>query len=178
MGRVARGYCLALIAATTAAPGCATESLTVTPQEIHRHLADLRDKGAAEVEVDPSGKYRLTKDKVFHAHFPGEMRYLTVAQLMANCTEIVPYPGQGRHRTPPCLLEETTSEAWEVDTRTQGSLGTFGSIAGFTLGIGVVTGVGYCLYECEGTLRYVSIGVSLAALLAITPIWLLFNRRS
>lgn len=106
------------------------------------------------------------------------MRYLTVAQLIANCTEIVPYPGHGRHRIPPCLLEETASDAWEVDTRTRGSWGTFATIAGFTVGTAVVGGVGYCLYECEGSLRYVSIGVSLAALLAVTPIWLLFNRRN
>src|SRR5690349_8880124 len=95
--------------------GCVTEHVAVTPHELLRHVPELRDQGHAEVEVADGGTYELSADRTFDVTIAGKRTRLAVRDMVAGCPDVAPFAG-----APPsghCLLENTTIDHFELDTR-------------------------------------------------------------
>jgi hypothetical protein len=151
------------------ATGCSTVPLSITPQELHHSVPALRQTGEAVVEVEPSGTRRVTQDLVLRASFPrasgwrhwfagDDVRDLSVAQLIANCPDVPPFAGHAFHRNPPCLLQETNTERWVLDTEHRVDweiVRPLGTVALTSVAVG---GAVTCALECDGTPRNIAIG--------------------
>lgn len=156
--------------------GCVRQNIWVSPREIAHHVRELRRKGKATVEARPSGSYELTMDETFPAVFPSgaskwiawavpdKKQNLSVAQLIANCPDVPPFRGEKLRRNPPCLLQQTSSKWWLVDSHRRPDWRLIGGITGGTLAAGGVAGMYVCAQECNGAAKTAStIGVATIA---------------
>jgi len=154
--------------------GCVRQKYVVTPRSIHEQVSTLRAKGTATVKTEPSGTARISADTVFEVRFPSKaskwirwamrdrFERFPISELIANCSDVPPFREDKFRRNPPCLLQETSSRGWVVDSRLRPDWEKW-KIAGVTtLGAGLMGGMGYCASKCDGTGRTISI-VGLAA---------------
>jgi len=127
---------------------CVRQPITVTPQEVHRHVRELQRNGRATVVTEQGGTHDLSLQDELSIELGGsrllgllqstKQRRVTVRDLIANCPEVRPFR-EDRYRRASCLLLRTSSEAIPVDTRLRPNWTVWKTVGGALL-VTVVVG--------------------------------------
>ena len=86
--------------------GCVHKDVVVDPSQVYRRIPELRTEGKAEIEgKDVTGRTRVVARS--KNGWLTQQRTVTIAKLIENCPDIVPWGPSRRRATRECMLLRT-----------------------------------------------------------------------